>query len=153
MITSDKQCEVAKQQLAMLNDSLRAPAKTDIPEIIQEVGKAQVKELMAEIKANIDEYDKLKNSALSELEIHSLRDLMITPIRYRIASKMSIDTFGHKVGISARQIIRYEKEEYKNAKTTTLTKILDKLDIHIDGRVGAFESKNISGHSRNGFSR
>lgn len=149
MITSDKQYEAAKQQLSMLNDSLRAPARTDVPKIIQEVGKAQVQELMAEIKANIDEYDKLKNSALSDLEIHSLRDLMITPIRYRIASKMSIDTFGHKVGISARQIIRYEKDEYKNAKTTTLTKILDKLDIHIDGRVGEFESKSINGLSIN----
>ncbi|KTD56394.1 helix-turn-helix domain-containing protein [Legionella shakespearei] len=153
MITSDKQYEVAKQQLAMLNDSLHAPAKTDVPKIIQEAGHAQVQELMAEIKAKIDEYDKLKNSDLSDLEIHSLRDLMITPIRYRIASKMSIDTFGHKVGISARQIIRYEKEEYKNAKTTTLTKILDKLDIHIDGRVGEFESKSITCLSINGSGR
>lgn len=143
MITSDKQCEVAKQQLKMLNESLLAPVKTDIPAIIQEAGKAQVQELMEEIKANLYEYDKLKKSALSDIEIHSLKDLMITPIRYRIASKMSIDTFGHKVGISARQIIRYEKEEYRNAKTTTLTKILDKLDIHIDGRIGDFESKGV----------
>lgn len=153
MITSDKQYEVAKQQLNMLNDSLRAPAKTDVPEIIQEAGKAQVQELIAEIQANLCEYDKLKNSALSDIKIHSLEDLMITPIRYRIAAKMSIDTFGHKVGISARQIIRYEKEEYKNAKTTTLTKILDKLDIHIDGRVGDFEPKRIEGLTMHGLGR
>lgn len=142
MITSEKQYIIAKEQWAMLNDSLCAPVKTDIPEIIQNAGKAQVRELMAEIKANIDEYDTLKNSMLSDLEIHSLKDLMITPIRYRIVSKMSIDAFGHKVGISARQIIRYEKEEYKNAKATTLTRILNKLDIHIDGRIGRAESKN-----------
>lgn len=142
MITSDKQYEAAKQQLNMLNDSLRAPSKVDVPAIVLEAGMAQVLELLDEIKTNIKEYEKLKNSQLSDIEIHSLEDLMITPIRYRIAAKMSIDTFSHKVGISARQIIRYEKEEYKNAKTTTLNKILDKLDIHIDGRVGNMKSKN-----------
>jgi len=141
VITSEKQYEAAKQQLNMLNDSLRAPGKIDVPAIILEAGRAQVLALFAEIQANIEEYEKLKNCQLSDIEIHSLEDLMITPIRYRIVANMSIDSFGHKVGISARQIIRYEKEEYKNAKTTTLTKILDKLDIHIDGGIG--ESKNV----------
>lgn len=145
MITSDKQYEAAKQQLHMLNEALRAPAKIDVPALILEAGRAQILELAEEIQTNIKEYEKLKNCQLSDIEIHSLEDLMITPIRYRLAAKMSIDTFGHKVGISARQIIRYEKEEYKNAKTTTLTKILDKLNIHIDGGIGDFKSKNSGG--------
>ncbi len=52
-----------------------------------------------------------------------------------ITLPMSIEVFGRKVGMSARQIARYEKEEYQNITTSTLQKILGNLDIHIDGKI------------------
>jgi transcriptional regulator with XRE-family HTH domain len=60
---------------------------------------------------------------------------MVVPIRYRIASHMSIDAFSRKVGISARQIIRYERDKYQNTNSSTLRKILDVLNIHLDGKI------------------
>ena len=137
MITSDKQYAVAKEQLSMLEQSLSAPVKKDVPAVIQEAARSQTKELIAEIQANIDEYSKLvknyNNSVV--IEIHSLGDLLAAPICYRLANHMSIEVFGRKVGISARQIARYEKEEYQNITTSTLQKILGSLDIHIDGKI------------------
>lgn len=65
MIASDKQYEVAKQQFKRLNDSLLATARTDIPAIIQEAGKAQIQELMEEIKADIYEY-RIKKGVLRD---------------------------------------------------------------------------------------
>lgn len=137
MITSDKQYAAAKEQLNMLVQALSAPVKKDVPAVIQEAARSQTKELIAEIQANIDEYSKLvKNHNDGVLiEIHSLSDLLAAPIRYRLANHMSIEVFGRKVGISARQIARYEKEEYQNITTSTLQKILGNLDIHIDGKI------------------
>jgi len=137
MITSDKQYAAAKEQLSMLVQALSAPVKKDVPPVIQEAARSQTKELIAEIQANIDEYSKLvKNHNDGVLiEIHSLSDLLAAPIRYRLANHMSIEVFGRKVGISARQIARYEKEEYQNITTSTLQKILGNLDIHIDGKI------------------
>ena len=137
MITSDKQYAAAKEQLSMLIQSLSAPVKKDVPAVIQEAAKSQIKELIAEIQAKIDEYSKLvKNHNDSVvIEIHSLGDLLAAPIRYRLANHMSIEVFGRKVGMSARQIARYEKEEYQNITTSTLQKILGNLDIHIDGKI------------------
>ena len=137
MITSDKQYAAAKEQLSILVQSLSAPLKKDVPAIIQEAAKSQTKELMAEIKANIDEYRRLvkNHNEGVVIEIHSLSDLLAAPIRYRLANHMSIEVFGRKVGISARQIARYEKEEYQNITTSTLQKILGNLDIHIDGKI------------------
>ena len=40
MITSDKQCEAATKQLAMLSESLSAPKKKDVPDVIEQSGKA-----------------------------------------------------------------------------------------------------------------
>lgn len=135
MITSDKQYAAAKAQLAMLIESLSSPMKKDVPDSIEKAGKAQLQELINEIQFTMDEYDKLKECELSDIEIHSLDDLMVVPIRYRIATHMSIDAFGRKVGISARQIARYEQESYQNTNSSTLRKILSVLNIHLDGRI------------------
>ena len=137
MITSDKQYAAAKEQLSMLVQSLSAPVKKDAPAVIQEAARSQTKELIAEIQANLDEYSTLVKNHNDGvvIEIHSLSDLLAAPIRYRLANHMSIEVFSRKVGISARQIARYEKEEYQNITTSTLQKILRNLNIHIDGKI------------------
>lgn len=135
MITSDKQYKAAHAQLTMLTQSFSSQKKEGTPDIIEKAGKAQLQELMNEIQSNLKEYEALKNSKPSDIEIHSLSDLMVVPIRYRIASHMSIDAFSRKVGVSARQIARYEAENYQNTNSSTLQKILGVLNIHLDGKI------------------
>ena len=135
MITSDKQYEAAKKQLAMLTESLSSPVKKGIPNEIEQAGRAQTQELIDEIQESVNEYAALRNSRPSDVEIHSVDDLMVAPIRYRIAAHMSIDEFGRKVGISPRQIARYENEGYQNINSSTFRKILKGLNILLDGKV------------------
>lgn len=135
MITSDKQYAAAKKQLALLTTSVSSARKEGVPDFIAQAGKAQMQELISEIQMNIEEYEHLKESKPSDIEIHSLDDLMIVPIRYRIAAHMSIEAFSRKVGVSARQIARYETENYQNTNSSTLRKILEMLDVHLDGKV------------------
>ena len=138
MITSDKQYATARKKLAMLKESL-AEAKeqpvNSVPDIIRETNEGQLQSLINEIRAEIEEHEKLKSTKLEELAIHSIRDLMVTPTRYRIASHMSVEKFGRKVGVSVRQIHRYEAENYSNVNTSTLIKILEKLNVTLDGRI------------------
>ena len=135
MITSDKQYEAAKKQLVMLTESLSSPVKKDVPNEIEQAGRAQTQELIDEIQQSVNEYYTLRNSRPSDMEIHSVDDLMVAPIRYRIAAHMSIDEFGRKVGISPRQIARYENEGYQNINSSTFRKILKGLNILLDGKV------------------
>ena len=135
MITSDKQYEAAKKQLLMLTEALSSPVKKGVPGEIEQAGRAQTQELVAEIQEAINEYHALRNSKPSDVEIHSVDDLMVAPIRYRIAAHMSIDEFGRKVGISPRQIARYENESYQNINSSTFRKILKGLNILLDGKV------------------
>ena len=135
MITSDKQYEAAKKQLVMLTESLSSPVKKDVPNEIEQAGRAQTQELIDEIQQSVNEYYTLRNSRPSDVEIHSVDDLMVAPIRYRIAAHMSIDEFGRKVGISPRQIARYENEGYQNINSSTFRKILKGLNILLDGKV------------------
>lgn len=80
MITSDKQYTAAKEQLAMLTTSLSSPKKEGVPERIAKAGRAHLQELICEIQQNVEEYETLKNSEPSDIEIHSLDDLMIAAV-------------------------------------------------------------------------
>lgn len=135
MITSDKQYEAAKEQLRLLEASILRPAKKNIPEVIVKASKKQIQELMNEIQKNMLEYIALIENQESNIEINSVEDLFSAPIRYRLATHMSIERFGQKVGVSPRQIARYEKEEYHNINTSTLIKILGNLKINIHGKI------------------
>ncbi len=135
MITSDIQYTAAQQQLVMLTESLDAPKKQGVPDVIEQAGKAQTRSLIAQIQTDMREYDRLKNTSPPEIKIESLEDLMTAPIRYRLAANMSLDSFGRKVCVSARQIARYEQENYRNTNSSTLQKILQALDIQLEGTV------------------
>ena len=135
MITSNKQYLAAKKQLSMLTKSSLSPIKEHIPSVIEKANRQQLKELINEIQLSINEYDALKNGTLADIEIHSMEDLMKAPIRYRLTTHMSVDAFSRKVGISARQIARYEIENYQNTNSRTLQKIISMLDIRLEGKV------------------
>ncbi|MGQ3890152.1 helix-turn-helix domain-containing protein [Legionella sp. CNM-1927-20] len=146
MITSDRQYEAAREQLKRLQQSLMTPIKKGVPASIAEASKKQTQELMDEIQRDIDEYRKLIEGKSAAIEIHSLEDLLFAPIRYRLATNMTIESFGQKVGVSPRQIARYEKEAYQNINTSTLKRILGNLNININGKILKDDSK---AHVRN----
>lgn len=137
MITSDKQYQAAQDKLKMLEASVKAPTKRGVAKAIVDAGKAQTQELIGELQAEINEYESARRMKPSEIPIRSIDDLMVAPIRYRIAAHLSIDAFARQVEISARQIARYESESYQNSSVPTLKKILEHLNIQLQGKVEA----------------
>lgn len=151
MITSEKQYKEAVKKIEMLQLSLLSPVKPNIPPIIEKVGRSQICELIDNIQNEIAEFERYKSIDVSKLEIHSLDDLMKTPIRYRLAAGMSVDVFAQLVGISPRQINRYEKECYQNSHSSTLKTILQKLKVNIDGGISVMESGTSKKSSSSSF--
>jgi len=135
MITSQRQLEAAQKQLILLEESLLAPTKKEVPDIIVKSGKAQVKELIDDLQQEIAQYTNLLKAQLSDIHIKSVDDLMLVPIKYRLVSHMSVEAFARLVDVSVRQITRYESEAYQNCNTSTFKKILLKLNIDLAGKV------------------
>lgn len=135
MITSQNQLTAAKEKVRLLREGLTAPPATGAPDELVKAARGQTNELLAEIEAEICEYEALQTMNAEEFRIESLDDLMDAPIRYRLANKMTIEEFAHKVGVHSRQVARYEAQRYRNLTTSTLLKILEKLGIQISGRV------------------
>ena len=135
MITSTKQIEVAKGKVKLLKDSLRAKTSPGIPKELVNATRGQISELISEIEAEIKEFELLQSTNLEKFHVRSFEDLMLTPIRIRLAQKMTVEEFAHQVGVHSRQIARYEAQNYTNLNTLTLLKILEKLSVQIDGFV------------------
>ena len=135
MITSDKQCQTTEEKRKMLEDALKAPNKPGISEVIAQAARMHTKELIDELQGEIDEYRKIGKMKPSEIPIKTIDDLMVAPIRYRIASHLSVDKFAHMVEISPRQILRYESQAYQNSSITNFKKILERINIKLRGKI------------------
>lgn len=135
MITSYKQYTVAKEKLKKIKESIVATQKTKVPQVLVRASLGQMKELLADLKRDMSEYETLHMSHKQDISISSLEDLMKAPIRYRLAKKMTIEQFAKEVEVHSRQIARYETEQYHNATTDTLIKILERLNIDLKGSI------------------
>ena len=139
MIVSQQQFTATKKKLKMLEDSLSAPHRKGVPEEIVRAALAQTRDLMGELRAEIDEYERITANDTADIPINSVEDLLVAPIRCRLASHMSTEAFARVVGVSARQIFRYEQENYRNCSLPNLTKILAKLKVRVRGSIAIDE--------------
>jgi predicted transcriptional regulator len=135
MIRSDKQYQAANKQLVSLRKALAAGVHGKAPEAVIRAARGQTAELAAQIEKELKDYEQLQKTNAKELRILSLHDLRVAPIRYRIAARMTIEGFARLVHVHSRQIARYESEDYQNVSWDTLLKILERLDVKIEGKM------------------
>lgn len=133
MITSERQLAVTNQKIDSLRESIKkmeAEAKPFAKASIVQA-KAMIKELGQEVK----EYENLREKGLDGIEINDVAEVMLLPIKYRIAKHMTQDSFAKEVDVPVRMIARYESEGYKNITGENLHKILSKLHLKIPGKL------------------
>ncbi len=133
MITSERQLAVANKKIQSLRESIKKMEAEAKP--LARSSIIQTKALIKELQHEVEEYETLKEKGLEAIEINDLAEVMLLPIKYRIAKKMSQDSFAKEVNIPVRMIARYESEGYKNITGENLHKILSKLHLKIPGKL------------------
>ena len=68
MITSDKQHAAAQNKLTLLEASLAQTPDSALPDIIRETNSGQLQSLIAELRAEIEEYE---TSATAKSDFHN----------------------------------------------------------------------------------
>lgn len=139
MILSERQLKVTLEKLAAIEQRLNTaaqlkkgssrPGKT-APEFADAV-RAELEELAIELRQEVKEYQRLRRLGLRALTITSPADFLEFPMKYRVACGLTQEQFASKVGVSLRQIARYESESYQNINGETLKRILEKLPLKI----------------------
>jgi transcriptional regulator with XRE-family HTH domain/Zn-dependent peptidase ImmA (M78 family) len=86
---------------------------------------------LADLQAELAEYDRLKSADLSVISINSFDELADGLIKARIASGLSQKALAERLGLKEQQIQRYEAERYASASYQRLREIADALGVRI----------------------
>ena len=90
--------------------------------IFQSRAKAQkdaFQSQLADLRRELEEYEALKQGAVSSIAIDSFDDLGLGLIKARIAAGLSQKALAKRLGIKEQQIQRYEAERYVSAYLVT----------------------------------
>lgn len=135
MITSDRQLSVTKNKIETLKESLKNLNEDARGKLLAKAAKIQTQALIQELESEVIGYEELKTKGLDAIELNDLSEIMLIPIKYRIAKKMTQESFAKTVEIPLRMIARYESESYRNITGENFHKILQKLHLKIPGKL------------------
>ncbi len=144
MIFSDKQyavsqreCEKLKQALATL-ESVKEPAE----QLLKKAQADALRSQIADIEAEIAEYDLLRSGKITFSEASALSDLPKVLIQARIAKGLSQSDLAEQLDMKPQQIQRYEATQYMSISLSKLIEIADILNIKISETYEATDKNN-----------
>jgi HTH-type transcriptional regulator/antitoxin HigA len=131
MIYSERQLSVAKAELAELQaDLAAAQLKTSEPDAwLHDIEVDALRSQIADMEAEINEYELLKSGAITFAERYSLAELPKILVQARIAKGLSQTDLATRLSMKPQQIQRYEATDYMGASLARLIEISDLLDV------------------------
>lgn len=136
MITNERQYRITRSEAdrfrkAIINFSADQAARSDVhPRLLQAEREAMESQL-ADLQAELVEYERLKSADLSVIRINSFDKLADGLIQARIASGLSQKALAERLGLKEQQIQRYEAERYASASYQRLREIAGALGLRI----------------------
>ena len=135
MITNERQYKITRSEAdnfrKAIDELAKGPARVDVhPRLLQAEREAMESQL-ADLKAELAEYDSLKSADLAMISINSFDELADGLIKARIASGLSQKALADRLGIKEQQIQRYESERYASASYQRLREVAGALGVRI----------------------
>ncbi|WP_338530157.1 XRE family transcriptional regulator [Nitratireductor thuwali] len=90
---------------------------------------------LADLEAELAEYDSLKSTDLSVININSFDGLAEGLIKARIANGLSQKALAERLGLKEQQIQRYEAERYASASYQRMREIAEALGLRIRNEI------------------
>lgn len=145
MIYSDKQYSVSSAQLTKLQHALAAANQRASDKAwLKRAEIDGLKSQIADIEAELTEYDLLKSGQVSFSKTYALEELPRVLVQARIASGMSQTDLAEKLGMKPQQVQRYEATDYMGASLGRLIEISKALGVKASG---SFEGPKQAGGS------
>lgn len=133
MIKNERQYRVTRGQIERFEtalDGLRSrSARGD--ELRDRLEVAAVEGQLAEMRAELDEYDALRQGRSEVGRLQSLDDLPRLLIRSRIAQRLTQKDLAKRLGIPEQQVQRYEANDWATASLARLIEVADALGVSI----------------------
>lgn len=88
----------------------------------------------ADLRAELEEYDRLRSGDVSSIEASSLAELSTLLIKARIARGWTQRQLADALGVAEQQVQRYESTEYRSASLARICDVADALGITVSER-------------------
>lgn len=139
MITNERQYKITRSEAEKFREAIGAlalaPPRDDVhPRLLQAEREAMESQL-ADLQAELAEYDRLKSADLSVININSFDDFADGLIMARIASGLSQKALAERLGLKEQQIQRYEAERYASASYQRMREIAEALGLRIRNEI------------------
>jgi transcriptional regulator with XRE-family HTH domain/Zn-dependent peptidase ImmA (M78 family) len=135
MITNERQYKITRGQADRFRKAIaelaKAPPRSDIHPRLLQAEREGMESQLADLLAEIAEYDRLKSADLSMISINSFDELADGLIKARIAGGLSQKALADRLGLKEQQIQRYEAERYASASYQRLREIAGALSVRI----------------------
>lgn len=136
MITNERQYKITRSEAERFRKAISELAagkamRPDVhPRLLQAEREAMESQL-ADLQAELSEYERLKAADLSMISISSFDELADGLIKARIASGLSQKALAERLGLKEQQIQRYEAERYASASYQRLRDVAGALGVRI----------------------
>lgn len=136
MITNERQYRITRSEADRFRRAInelpasQAARESIHPRLLQAEREAMESQL-ADLQAELAEYERLKSADLSVISISSFDELADGLIKARIASGLSQKALAERLGLKEQQIQRYEAERYASASYQRLREIAGALGVRI----------------------
>jgi transcriptional regulator with XRE-family HTH domain len=136
MITNERQYKITRSEADRFRRAIgeltssQAAREGIHPRLLQAEREAMESQL-ADLQAELAEYERLKSADLSVISIGSFDELADGLIKARIASGLSQKALAARLGLKEQQVQRYEAERYASASYQRLRDIAEALGVRI----------------------
>ncbi len=136
MIKNEHQYQITKAAaekfeaaLARLTESAQ---KSGAPQaLLWHVQKDALQSQLAQLHAEIEEYELLSSGKQSVLELQSLEELPFSLIKARIAAGLTQKDLANRLGLPEQQVQRYEANDYASANFSRVLEVSRALGIKV----------------------
>ena len=117
MITTERGYWRTKELIAGMEAALarRAPAPAEQHPLLAELTRAGQAGLLAEWRAEVAEYEALRDGRLARLTLAGLADLGPALRRARLAAGLTPELLAERSGLTPEQVANYEASDYRDA--------------------------------------
>jgi HTH-type transcriptional regulator / antitoxin HigA len=134
MIYSDRQYSASSDQRAKLHEALAAAQERVSDQLwLKQAEIDALKSQIADIEAELAEYDLLKSGQVSFSKTYALEELPHVLVQARIASGISQTDLAEKLNMKPQQVQRYEATDYMGASLARLIEVSRVLGVKASG--------------------
>ena len=140
MITNERQYRITRKKALEFAGAIEAfdagaDARADVhPRLLQAEREAMESQL-ADLRAELDEYEQLKSADLSVIPVASLEELAEGLIKARIAGGLSQRSLARRLKLKEQQVQRYEADRYAGASFRRLCQVARALDVRVENEM------------------